>query len=144
MFPLSGKHCPLPFLPATSSSPSQTLEGLFKLTRRPSRALDSPRALVPETTALGMEVPRTTLKKTEANKSCVYKKTHFLLFPHPHPHTTTWFHLLSFPVWARCLRFDGNCRPRKFRHIKLLCQGFRNAICHPLVSRVGTPGKEEK
>ena len=27
---------------------SQTLEGLFELTRRPSRALDSPRALLPE------------------------------------------------------------------------------------------------
>ena len=32
--------------PATPSSPSQTLEGLFELTRRPSRALDSPRALL--------------------------------------------------------------------------------------------------
>ena len=38
----------LTFLPATPSSPSRTLEGLFELTRRPSRALDSPRALLPE------------------------------------------------------------------------------------------------
>ena len=36
------------FLPATPSSPSQTLEGLFELTQRPSRALASPRALLPE------------------------------------------------------------------------------------------------
>ena len=45
--PSSGKHYSLPFLPATPSSLSQTLEGLFELTRRPSRALDSP-ALLPE------------------------------------------------------------------------------------------------
>ena len=38
----------LTFLPATPSAPSRTLEGLFELTRRPSRALDSPRALLPE------------------------------------------------------------------------------------------------
>ena len=38
----------LTFLLATPSSPSRTLEGLFELTRRPSRALDSPRALLPE------------------------------------------------------------------------------------------------
>ena len=38
----------LPFLPATSSSPSRTFEGLFELTRRPSRALNSPHALLPE------------------------------------------------------------------------------------------------
>ena len=46
--PSSGKHCSLPFLPATPSSPSRTHEGLFELTRRPSRALDSPRALLQE------------------------------------------------------------------------------------------------
>ena len=46
--PSSGKHYSLPFLPATPSSPSRTLEGLFELTRRPSQALDSPRALLPE------------------------------------------------------------------------------------------------
>ena len=37
---LLGKHFLLPFLPATPLSPSQTLEGLFELTRRLSRALD--------------------------------------------------------------------------------------------------------
>ena len=38
----------LPFLPATPSSPSRTIEGFFDLTRRTSRALDSLRALLPE------------------------------------------------------------------------------------------------
>ena len=66
MTPLWGKRYSLPFLPATPLSPSQTLEGLFELTRRPSRALDSPRALLPELqrykdtvrcAALGAEVP---------------------------------------------------------------------------------------
>ena len=42
--PLSGKHYCLPFLPATPSSPSRILEGLFELTWCPSRDLDSPRA----------------------------------------------------------------------------------------------------
>ena len=42
------KRYSLLFLPATPSSPSRTLEGLFELTRRPSQALDSPRALLPE------------------------------------------------------------------------------------------------
>ena len=46
--PLLGKYLSLPFLPVTPLSPSQTLEGLFELTRRPSRALDSPCALLPE------------------------------------------------------------------------------------------------
>ena len=48
MTPHQGEYCSLPFLPATPSSPSRTLEGLFELTRRPLRALDSPRALLPE------------------------------------------------------------------------------------------------
>ena len=65
--PSSGKHYSLPFLPATPSSPSRTLEGLFELTKRHSRALNSPRALLPELQrykdtvrcgALGAEVPR--------------------------------------------------------------------------------------
>ena len=33
--PLSGKHYSLPFLPATSTSLSQTHEGLFELTTAP-------------------------------------------------------------------------------------------------------------
>ena len=48
MTPLRGNTNSLPFLPATPSSPSRTLQGLFELTRRPSRALDLPRALLPE------------------------------------------------------------------------------------------------
>ena len=44
---LSGKHNSLPFLPATPSSPTQTLEGLFELTQRPSWALDWPGSLLP-------------------------------------------------------------------------------------------------
>ena len=64
--PSLGKCYSLPFLPATPSSPSRTFEGLFELTRRPSRALDSPRALLLELqrykdtvrcAALGAEVP---------------------------------------------------------------------------------------
>ena len=56
-------HFFLLFLPATPSSPSQIL---FELTQRPLRALDSPRALLPELqrykdtvrcAALGAEVP---------------------------------------------------------------------------------------
>ena len=62
----SENHFSLLFLPATPLSPSRTLEGLFELTRRPSRALDSPRALLLELQrykdtvrcgALGAEVP---------------------------------------------------------------------------------------
>ena len=34
--------------PSNSLVFALTIEGLFKLTRRPSRALDSPRALLPE------------------------------------------------------------------------------------------------
>ena len=48
LWPEKWKILSLTFLLATPSSPSRTLEGLFELTRRPSRALDSPRALLPE------------------------------------------------------------------------------------------------
>ena len=66
MTPSSGKQYSLLFLPATHSSPSRTLNGLLELTGRPSRALDSPRMLLPELQrykdavscdALGAEVP---------------------------------------------------------------------------------------
>ena len=46
--PQSAKYFSLPILPATPSSPSRTLEGLFELTRCPSRALDLPPALLTE------------------------------------------------------------------------------------------------
>ena len=42
------KHYSLPFRSATLWSPSWTLEGLFELTRHPSRTLNSPRVLLPE------------------------------------------------------------------------------------------------
>ena len=66
MTPYRGINFSLPFLPATPSSPSRTLKGLFELTRRPSRALESLRVLPPELqrykdtvrcAALGAEVP---------------------------------------------------------------------------------------
>ena len=66
MTPCWGEYVSLSFFPATLSSPSRTLEGLFKLTQRPSKALDLPRALLPELqiykdsvrcAALGVEVP---------------------------------------------------------------------------------------
>ena len=41
-------YCALSFVPATSSLQSWTLEGLFELTQRPSRALNSLRALLLE------------------------------------------------------------------------------------------------
>ena len=40
MTPHRGKHCSLTFLLATPSSASWTLEGLFELTRCPSRTLN--------------------------------------------------------------------------------------------------------
>ena len=64
--PSSGKRCSLLFLPANPLSPSRTLERLFELTRRPPRALNLPRALLPELqrckdavrcVELGSEVP---------------------------------------------------------------------------------------
>ena len=42
------EHDSLPFLPATSLTLSQNLEGIFDLTWCPSRALDSPHPLLPE------------------------------------------------------------------------------------------------
>ena len=85
--PSSGKHYSLPFLPATPSSPSRTLEGLFELTRRPSRALDSPRALLPELQrykdtvrcgALGAEVPGHRQQQLTQTLIVRLLKTHFL------------------------------------------------------------------
>ena len=48
MTPGQDGYFSLPFLQATPLSPSRTLEGLFELTWHPSRALDSPRTLIPE------------------------------------------------------------------------------------------------
>ena len=75
----TGNHFSLPVLQATPSSSSRTLEGLFELTRRPSRALDSPHALLPELqrykdtdrcSALGRGGPRTSSTTTDANLDC--------------------------------------------------------------------------
>ena len=67
MIPCRGNmYFSLSCLPATPSSPSYSLEGLFELTRRPSQGLDWPCALLLELqrnkanigcVALGAEVP---------------------------------------------------------------------------------------
>ena len=86
MTPHRGNTIFLPFLPATPSSPSRTLEGLFELTRRPSRALDSPRALLPELqrykdtvrcAALGAEVPGHRQQQLTQTLIVRLLKTHF-------------------------------------------------------------------
>ena len=64
----------------TPSSLSRTLEGLFELTRRPSRALDSPRAMLPELQRYkDRQVwrsrrggPRTSSTTTDANLDCAF------------------------------------------------------------------------
>ena len=68
--------------PATSLSLSQTIKGLFELTWRPSRALDSPCALLPKLqrykdtvrciTLCRREGPRTLPRTTDANLNCVF------------------------------------------------------------------------
>ena len=87
MTPHRGKHYSLPFLPATPSSPSRTLEGLFELTWRPSWTLDSPRVLLPELqrnkdtvrcAALGMEVPGSRQDQLDANPTVRLLKTNLI------------------------------------------------------------------
>ena len=65
----------------------RALEGLFELTRRPSRALDSPRALLPELqrykdivrcAALGAEVPGHRQQQLTQTLIVRLVKTHFL------------------------------------------------------------------
>ena len=46
--PRWGKRNSLPFLPVTTFSPTQTLEGLYELTWLSSRVLDSPHKLLLE------------------------------------------------------------------------------------------------
>ena len=83
-----GKHYSLLFLPATPSSPSWTLEGLFELTRRPSRALDSPRAFLPELqrykdtvrcAAIVAEVPRQRQQQLMQTLDCAYVESALFL-----------------------------------------------------------------
>ena len=66
--PFSGKYYSLPFLPATPSSLSRTLKGLFELTQCPLR--------------LGAEVPGQTSKTTVANLDCAYVEN-ALFYMHP-------------------------------------------------------------
>ena len=75
------KHYSLAFLPATPSCPSRTLEMLFELTPRPSRALDSPRAVTSGTTenqghrqvcCARRGGPRTLSRPTYANLDCAF------------------------------------------------------------------------
>ena len=82
----SGKHFSLPFLLATPLSSSWDLEGLFELTRHPSRALDSPRALLLELqrnkdtvrcVVLGAEVPGHRQKQQTKTLTVRLLKTHF-------------------------------------------------------------------
>ena len=81
MTPRWVKHYYIPFLPATPSSPSWTLEGLFELTRRPSRAHDLPRALLQRTTEIQghcqvcrarCKGPRTLSRTIDENLDCVF------------------------------------------------------------------------
>ena len=81
-----GGYCYLLFLPATPSSLSRTLQGLFELTQRPSRALDSPRALLPELqrykdtvrcVALGAKVPGHRQQQLMQTLMVRLLKTHF-------------------------------------------------------------------
>ena len=76
--PSLGKHFSLQFLPATPSFPSWILEGPFKLIGRPSSALDSPRALLPEilghrkVSRTRFTAPRTPSKRADANLDCAF------------------------------------------------------------------------
>ena len=79
----------LQFFPATLSSPSWTLSSVqwpFELTRCPSRALNSPRGLLPEierkkdtvrSAAFGRGGPRTPSTATDANHDCAFVENAF-------------------------------------------------------------------
>ena len=54
-------------------SPSRTLEGLFEQTQRPSKALDSPRALLPDTEIQGHSQLYGT-RRGGANLDCAFLK----------------------------------------------------------------------
>ena len=65
----------------SASSLSHTLEGLSELTPRPSRTLDSPRALLPELQSIydthqvccaRRRGPRTASTTTDANSDCAF------------------------------------------------------------------------
>ena len=91
MTPCRGECCSPPFLPASPLSSSQTLEGLFELTQRPSRALDSPPALLTELqrnkdtvrcVTLGVEVPGQLQEQLSKTLIVCLLKTCFFIFLH--------------------------------------------------------------
>ena len=63
--PLSGKHYSLPFLPATASSPSRTLGGLFELTTTENQGHS-------QFCCAGRGGPRKPSKTTDANLDCAF------------------------------------------------------------------------
>ena len=84
--PSSGKHYSLPFLPATPSSPSRTLEGLIELTRHPTRALNLAAYVASELrgykdtvrcAVLGAEVPDHRQVQLTQTLIVLVLKTHF-------------------------------------------------------------------
>ena len=88
MTPHREEHYALLFLPATPSSLSGTLEGLFELTWRLSRALDLPRPLLPELqrykdtvrcAALGAKVPGHRRQQLTQTLIVRLLKTHFFI-----------------------------------------------------------------
>ena len=87
MTPRRGNTFLFRFFQQTPSSPSQTLEGLFELTRRPSRAPDSPRALLPELQrckdtvscdALGEDVPGHRQEQLTQTVDCTFVENSLL------------------------------------------------------------------
>ena len=83
-------HCSIPFLPATPLSPSWTLEGLFELTWRPSRALTS--CIASGTTEIQghREVcharpggPRTPSTTADANLGCAFVESALVVYTDP-------------------------------------------------------------
>ena len=69
MTPRWGNNYSLPFLPATPSYPSRTLEGLFKLTWSPSRALNLNAYVASETTEEKKDTVKYGALGSEARRS---------------------------------------------------------------------------
>ena len=110
MTPCRGNTIFLPFLPAPPSFISRTLEGLFELTRRPSRAFISPRALLPDPqrykdtiryAALGAEVQGHCQQQLTQTLIVCLLKTHFFT------------PILDFEKSTQNTRVSGQTWPRK-------------------------------
>ena len=67
--PLCGKIFSLLFLPVTPLSQSRSFERLFELTRCPSKALNPPRALLPENRE--SRTPSSLPRKTQRSQDTV-------------------------------------------------------------------------